>query len=221
VLKRMFDVGVSAGAIFVLSPLMLSVAALIKKEDGGSVLYSGTRVGLSGQPFKMHKFRTMVPNADKIGGPSTAGDDPRLTRIGIHLRKYKMDELPQLFNVLKGEMSLVGPRPEVPFYVDMYTPEEREILTVRPGITDWASIRYRNEGEILRGAADPEQAYMERIRPGKIRLGREYARHHTLVGDLQILAATVKAVLVPDSDLAISPEAATAEALSERSGAPA
>jgi lipopolysaccharide/colanic/teichoic acid biosynthesis glycosyltransferase len=197
-MKRLFDLLVAGSASLLLLPSIGLIALLIKREDDGPVLYNGTRVGKDGKLFKMHKFRTMVPNADQIGGPSTAGDDPRLTQIGRRLRKYKLDELPQLFNVLKGEMSLVGPRPEVPFYVDMYTPEEREVLRVQPGITDWASIRYRNEGEILRGSPDPEQAYMEKIRPGKIRLGLEYARGHTLWGDLQILAATVKAVFEPD-----------------------
>lgn len=198
-LKRAFDVAVSAGLLFTLAPLMGVIAWLIKHEDGGPVLYNGVRVGKDGKLFRMHKFRTMVPNADRIGGPSTAGDDPRLTRIGRILRKYKLDELPQLINVLKGEMSLVGPRPEVLDYVRMYTPSERAILTVRPGITDWASIRYRNEGEILRGSPDPELTYMEKIRPGKIQLQLEYVRSHSFLGDLRILLATAKALFEPAS----------------------
>jgi lipopolysaccharide/colanic/teichoic acid biosynthesis glycosyltransferase len=136
----------------------------------------------------------MVLNADRIGGPSTAGDDPRLTRIGRRIRRYKLDEIPQLWNVVRGEMSLVGPRPEVQHYVDMYTPDERLILSVKPGITDWASIRYRNEGEILRGSSDPERDYLEKIRPGKIRLGLEYVRRQSVWTDIGIIAQTVRAL---------------------------
>jgi lipopolysaccharide/colanic/teichoic acid biosynthesis glycosyltransferase len=201
VLKRLFDVAAAGCALVVLSPVMAVIAILIKREDHGPVFYSGTRVGKDGKLFRMHKFRTMVPDADKIGGPSTAGDDPRLTRVGVTLRDYKLDELPQLFNVLKGEMSMVGPRPEVPHYVAMYSEAEKFLLSVRPGITDLASVRYRNEGEILRGSPDPETTYVECIRPGKIHLGLEYARHHSLLGDLAILAATFKALLGPERTL--------------------
>jgi lipopolysaccharide/colanic/teichoic acid biosynthesis glycosyltransferase len=137
----------------------------------------------------------MVVNADRIGGPSTAGDDPRLTRAGVGIRRYKLDELPQLINVVRGDMSLVGPRPEVQHYVDMYSPAEREILSVKPGITDWASIKYRNEAEILRGAADPEQAYMERIRPGKIALGLEYVHRQSVWVDVALIFQTIGALL--------------------------
>jgi lipopolysaccharide/colanic/teichoic acid biosynthesis glycosyltransferase len=142
----------------------------------------------------MYKFRTMVTNADKIGGPSTADTDPRLTKTGRFLRRYKLDELPQLVNVLKGDMSFVGPRPQVTDEVAGYTPEEREILSVRPGITDWASLRFHNEGEILAGHADPDAAYAELIRPEKMRLGLEYVRRGTFRDDLDIL---VKTALLP------------------------
>jgi lipopolysaccharide/colanic/teichoic acid biosynthesis glycosyltransferase len=142
----------------------------------------------------MYKFRTMVTNADKIGGPSTADTDPRLTKTGRFLRRYKLDELPQLVNVLKGDMSFVGPRPQVTDEVAGYTPEEREILSVRPGITDWASLRFHNEGEILAGHADPDAAYAELIRPEKMRLGLEYVRRGTFRDDLNIL---VKTALLP------------------------
>ena len=138
----------------------------------------------------MYKFRSMVTNADRIGGADTADDDPRLTKTGRFLRRHKLDELPQLINVLRGDMSLVGPRPEVPSKVADYTAEEREILTVRPGITDWSSLRFHNEGEILAGHPDAEQAYNELIRPEKIRLGLEYARRATMRDDLEILAKT-------------------------------
>jgi lipopolysaccharide/colanic/teichoic acid biosynthesis glycosyltransferase len=132
----------------------------------------------------------MVVNADKIGGPSTSDDDPRVTQIGHFLRRYKLDELPQLFNVLKGEMSLVGPRPEVAAEVALYGPEERKLLNVAPGITDWASIRFHNEGEILKGSADPHRTYQEKIRPEKIRLGLEYVQKHSFRVDVQILLTT-------------------------------
>ena len=190
--KRILDLSVAGLGLAVLSPVIGVVALMIRREDGGPAFYRASRVGLGGRPFRMFKFRTMVVNADRIGGPSTAGDDPRITRMGRRIRSSKLDEIPQLINVFRGDMSLVGPRPEVQHYVDMFTPAERAILTVKPGITDWASIEYRNEGEILRGAADPEQAYMEKIRPGKLRLQLEYVRRRSLWVDLQILAATAR-----------------------------
>lgn len=193
-MKRAFDVLVASIGLVVLAPVSIWAAVLIVREDGRPVLYGSVRVGRHGNLFRMWKLRTMVKHAERLGGPSTAGDDPRLLRSGMLLRRYKIDEIPQLVNVLRGEMSLVGPRPEVPHYVSMYTSEEREILNVRPGITDWASIRFRDEGEILRGAPDPELAYMELIRPEKIRLGREYARHHSLLEDVRIIIQTVRAV---------------------------
>ncbi len=142
----------------------------------------------------MLKFRTMVVNADKIGGPSTSADDPRVTRIGAFLRRYKLDELPQLINVVKGEMSFVGPRPEVLDEVNKYTSEERKLLSVRPGITDWASIKFRNEGEILRGSPDPHATYLEKIRPEKVRLGLEYVDKSSLMTDIRIILGTLKAI---------------------------
>ena len=194
-LKRALDVALSLTGIILTSPVMAFIAWRIKGFDGGPVLYSGRRVGLRGRVFRMHKFRTMVLNADKIGGASTADDDPRITPIGKKMRKYKLDELPQLFNVLKGEMSFVGPRPEVPFYVDMFTEEEKAILTVRPGITDWASLWNSDEGALLKGAADPEKKYMEEIRPQKILLQLKYVRNPSLYSDLVILAKTLGTVL--------------------------
>ena len=142
----------------------------------------------------MYKFRTMVTNADRVGGPNTPNDDPRLTRTGRFLRRYKLDELPQLVNVLKGDMSFVGPRPQVADEVAGYTREEREILSVRPGITDWASLKFSNEGEILAGHSDPDRAYAELIRPEKMQLGLDYARRGTFRDDIAIL---VKTALLP------------------------
>jgi len=193
-LKRLLDIALSGVVLVVGSPLFAVIALVIKREDAGPVLYSGKRVGRNGRLFRMHKFRTMVRDADKIGGPNTPDDDPRLTRIGTRLRRYKLDELPQFVNVFAGEMSLVGPRPQVLEEVETYTPEERVLLSVRPGITDWASLRFANEGEILRGAADPYSEYRAKIRPEKIRLGLEYVRRQSLGVDLAILLATVRAM---------------------------
>ena len=195
VLKRLFDLLASLVALLLLSPLMGVLAWRIKRYDGGPVLYAGRRVGKGGKPFGMYKFRTMVMNADKIGGSSTPDDDPRITPIGKMLRRYKLDELPQLFNVVKGEMSLVGPRPQVQWAVDLYTPEQRQVLTVPPGITDYASVRFPNEGEILKGSTDPDRDYMEKIHPEKMRLSLEYVRQRSLITDLKVIAQTFLAIL--------------------------
>ncbi len=176
------------------SPVIGVIALKIRTESEGPIFYGGRRVGMGGREFKMYKFRSMVPNADKVGGPNTPDDDPRLTKTGRVLRRYKLDELPQLVNVFKGDMSFVGPRPQVPGEVAGYTPEERDLLLVRPGITDWASLRFSNEGEILAGHADPDKAYAELIRPEKMRLGLDYVRKGTFRDDLSIL---VKTFLVP------------------------
>jgi lipopolysaccharide/colanic/teichoic acid biosynthesis glycosyltransferase len=152
------------------------------------------RIGRFGKPFRIFKFRTMVVNAEKLGGPSTAGDDPRITEVGKFIRKYKFDELPQLMNVLKGEMSIVGPRPEVKMYVDMFTEEEKSILSVRPGITDWASIWNPDEGAILAGSPDPEKTYMEKIRPEKIRLQLKYVEEKSLWVDFKIIVRTLETI---------------------------
>lgn len=189
-MKRLFDILVSLLALLLLWPLMLILALLIKRDSSGPVFYKGIRASRGGGTFKMLKFRTMVVNADKIGGPSSSADDPRITRMGAWLRKYKLDELPQLINVLKGDMSFVGPRPEVLSEVEKYTTEERLLLSVRPGITDWASIKFNDEGEILKGCADPHQAYLEKIRPEKVRLGLEYVRQHSFLVDMKILTET-------------------------------
>jgi lipopolysaccharide/colanic/teichoic acid biosynthesis glycosyltransferase len=194
-MKRLFDVIASSAGLVVLLPLLAVLAILLKRESTGPVFYRGLRAGRHGRPFRIFKFRTMVLDADKIGGPSSSSDDPRITRVGNFLRRYKLDELPQLINVLKGEMSLVGPRPEVVQEVLLYTEEEKRLLEVRPGITDWASIRFCNEGEMLRGSADPHQAYREKIRPEKIRLGLEYVRSHSFLTDCRIIVNTLKALV--------------------------
>jgi lipopolysaccharide/colanic/teichoic acid biosynthesis glycosyltransferase len=195
-MKRLFDFTISAIALVLLSPLLLIIAIVVRITSPGPALYSGKRVGLQGKIFKMHKFRTMVVDAEKLGGSCTYEGDPRITRTGNWLRKFKLDELPQLFNVLVGEMSLVGPRPEVQEYVEMFTPEERAILSVRPGITDWASIWDRDEAKALAGSPDPERTYREVIRPEKIRLQLEYVRRRSFLTDLTILLETVKVLVL-------------------------
>jgi lipopolysaccharide/colanic/teichoic acid biosynthesis glycosyltransferase len=197
--KRTFDATLAALGLLLLSPVYAVIAAAIKTGSPGPLLYRGKRVGLNGQPFEMLKFRTMVVNADKIGGSSTPEDDPRVTPIGKKLRRYKLDELPQLINVLKGDMSFVGPRPQVQWAVDLYTPEEREILKVRPGITDEASLRFSNEAEILKGSKDPDKDYIEKIHPEKMRLSLEYVRNRSFSGDLSIIARTAQAIFKPSS----------------------
>lgn len=191
-IKRLFDIFFSALGLIILSPLLLIVAMKIKSDSPGPVFYRGERIGKNGKPFRIFKFRTMVDRADKMGGPSTASDDPRLTRIGNFLKKYQIDEIPQLINVLKGEMSLVGPRPEVKMYVDMMTEEEKKtILSVPQGMTDLASLWDFHEGELLKGSPDPEKTYMEKIRPKKLELQKEYARTRSFFLDLKIIIKTI------------------------------
>jgi lipopolysaccharide/colanic/teichoic acid biosynthesis glycosyltransferase len=202
--KRLFDIVFALLGLALTLPLFAVIAFLIKRDSEGPVFYRAPRVGKDGKPFKMLKFRTMVANADKIGGPSTANDDPRITRVGRFLRRYKLDELPQLINVLKGEMSFVGPRPEVQQYVDMYTEEEKAILTVKPGITDWASLWNSDEGAVLAGSPDPEKAYLELIRPTKVKLQLEYVRKRSFLTDLGILLRTVMAVVCRSTSPAVS-----------------
>ncbi len=190
-IKRICDIYIALIGLILFSPLYLVTCLLVKQEDRGPILYPGLRVGKRGKTFRMLKFRTMVINADKIGGSSTPEDDLRITRIGKYLRKYKLDELPQLVNVLKGEMSIVGPRPEVPYYVDMYSEKEKAILSVRPGITDWASLWNSDEGKLLAGSSNPEKAYMENIRPTKIKLQLKYVNERSFFTDLSIICQTI------------------------------
>lgn len=193
--KRILDVTVAAAVLMAGAPVAAFCAWRIRREDGGPILYRGERVGLGGRPFKMLKFRSMVVDAARLGGPSTADGDPRLTATGQMLRRWKLDELPQFLNVLGGSMSLVGPRPQVPSDVARYTERERRLLDVKPGITDWASIVFRDEGGILAGHGDPDLAYDLLIRPRKIELGLAYVNDHRLRVDLEILVLTVLAVL--------------------------
>jgi|ERR1700676_1315152 lipopolysaccharide/colanic/teichoic acid biosynthesis glycosyltransferase len=197
-IKRSFDVIVATIALVIVAPLLALAAVMVKLSSRAPVFYRGTRVGLDGKLFPMLKFRTMVVDAESLGGSATAADDPRITRFGKFLRRYKLDELPQFFNVLLGDMSLVGPRPEVQKYVNLYSPEEKAILTVRPGITDWASIWNSNEAAVLEGSRDPERTYEELIRPTKLALQLLYVRDHSFFVDLKILFHT--AVKLIDED---------------------
>lgn len=190
-LKRAFDVVLSLLGLCVCLPILLIAGLVINLESNGPILYRSWRIGMNGRPFRVLKLRTMRADADKMGGTSTADDDPRITRFGALLRAFKLDELPQLLNVLTGDMSLVGPRPQVEHDVAKYSPEERALLSVRPGITDYASIRFRNEGAILKGHANPDQAYIELIRPEKIRLALHYVRHRGFRSDLLIIWKTL------------------------------
>jgi len=191
-LKRLFDVLFSVFGLIITSPVLAVVALAIKISSPGPVFFRGERIGKKGKPFRIFKFRTMVENAEELGGPSTASDDPRLTKIGLFLKKYQLDELPQLINVLKGEMSFVGPRPEVPFYINMMTEKERNtILSIKPGMTDFASLQNFHEGEVLKGSLDPEKTYMEKIRPTKIKLQMEYVKNRSFLLDLKIIVKTI------------------------------
>lgn len=197
VLKRAFDLIVSSAALAVTSPLLLATAVAIKLDSKGPVFYRHLRVGKDGVPFRMLKFRSMVADADRLGGSLTVGGDPRITRVGRFIRKWKIDELPNFVNVLRGEMSVVGPRGEDPRYVALYTPEQRRVLSVKPGITDPALTGiYRNEQEILAGVDDPEAHYVNVILQDYLRMNLEYVeRGPSLLRDLAIIARTAWAVL--------------------------
>ncbi len=195
--KQVFDFLLALIGLIMLAPVLLACAALIKLTSKGLVFYRGVRVGLMGKPFRTFKFRTMTADAEKQGASSTHETDARITGIGAFLRKFKLDELPQLINVLIGDMSFVGPRPEVQKFVDMYTQEERIILTVRPGITDWSSIKFHNEGEIIAASdiTDADEAYAKLIRPEKLRLQMKYVLERTFWIDIKIIFETLLTVI--------------------------
>jgi lipopolysaccharide/colanic/teichoic acid biosynthesis glycosyltransferase len=191
VAKRLYDIAFSAGGLALLSPLFLLIVVLVKATSRGAVFYRQLRIGLNGQPFFIWKFRTMVPQADGAGPLVTCDGDARITRIGRVLRKTKLDELPQLWNVLKGEMSLVGPRPEVARYVQRYTPEQRQILKLKPGVTDLASLHFRNEELLLKNAENVEEFYIRHCIPKKLQLNLEYAEKANLLSDTWIILQTI------------------------------
>lgn len=188
--KRCFDIVLSGIGLLLLSPALLLLSIAIKTDSKGPVFYRQTRVGRNNRDFQILKFRTMVVDSDKIGPPLTVQDDPRITRVGRFIRKYRLDEFSQLFNVFAGSMSLVGPRPEVRKYVDAYKPEYMATLLVRPGITAPASIAFKDEGELLRGSEHPEQDYIEKILPGKMELNLKYIRELSFWRDIRILFNT-------------------------------
>lgn len=190
-IKRLFDILASGIGIIVLSPVLIIIALRIKTGSDGPVFFKQVRVGQGGKEFKILKFRTMVVDAEKLGRQITVGADSRITKVGAFLRKYKLDELPQLFNVFKGDMSLVGPRPEVPRYVNMYNEEQRKVLDVKPGITDLASIRYRDENELLGQAENPDEFYINTIMPDKLALNVEYINKSNLFLDIYIIIKTI------------------------------
>lgn len=193
--KRTMDIVLSVCALAVLWPLLLLIALAIWIDDPGPVFYRQVRVGRNGKTFRIFKFRSMVMDADKKGLAITVGRDSRITRVGAVLRKTKLDELAQLLNVLFGQMSFVGPRPEVPKYVELYTPYQRQVLLVRPGITDYASIAYRNENDLLAGAPNPETMYIEQIMPDKIELNMKYLREISPLADIRLILKTIVAVI--------------------------
>lgn len=193
--KRLFDLFFVIPGLLVLSPFLLIIALIIKLKDGGNVLFKQVRVGKNGKHFDVLKFRTMVVNAETLGNKVTTGDDPRITPIGNVLRKYKLDELPQLINVLKGEMSLVGPRPEVPEYVEFYPDEVRTIvLSVPPGMTDKASIEFVNENDLLIGSKDPVNDYKNKVLPVKLKYYQEYVEERSLWFDFKLIIKTIIAI---------------------------
>lgn len=189
-MKRIFDVAASGLGLLALSPLFLILAVWIKCDSAGPVFYRQVRVGRNNKDFKLFKFRSMRVGSDKKGLITVGGHDPRITRSGYFIRKYKLDELPQLINVFIGDMSLVGPRPEVRKYVDMYTAEQMHVLDVRPGITDMASIRYRNENELLEQSDDPDKYYVEAVMQDKLRLNLEYVERHSFFFDIRLIFQT-------------------------------
>lgn len=190
-IKRLFDFLVSFIGIIILSPILIIVSISIKIDSRGKVLFLQKRVGQHGKVFNIYKFRTMVTDAEKLGKQITVGKDKRITRVGSFLRKYKLDELPQLFNVLKGEMSFVGPRPEVPNYVRLYNEAEKKVLSVKPGITDFASIKYRNENEILGKVSNPEEYYINVIMKNKLELNLKYIDNNNIFLDIKIILETL------------------------------
>lgn len=190
---RVIDVLGAAFGLIVLSPLLAAIAVVVKLTSAGPVFYGATRIGRDGRPFKLWKFRSMRVGADR-GAAVTTANDSRVTRVGRLLRRYKVDELPQLWNVVTGDMALVGPRPEAPKYVEMYTPEQRAILNVRPGITSAASLQFRNEEALLTGD-DWEERYVREVFPAKLRIDLEYIRRRTVASDLALILATIRRVL--------------------------
>ena len=192
--KRLFDIAFAFLFLLVLSPLMVFIALWVTMDSRGGVFFFQERVGKNSIPFHLMKFRTMRPHSEQFGQITVGAKDPRITSAGAWLRKYKMDELPQLFNILKGDMAVVGPRPEVPKYVKLYTPEQLRVLEVRPGLTDFASLEFFHENELLSKSPDPERTYVEEIMPVKLALNLKYITEASLFTDLNIILLTIRAI---------------------------
>jgi lipopolysaccharide/colanic/teichoic acid biosynthesis glycosyltransferase len=193
--KKIIDFLFALIGLILLMPLFIVIAILIKREDGGRIFFKQTRVGKNWKLFEIYKFRTMVENAENLGAQITKKDDPRITKVGKILRKYKLDELPQLINVLKGDMSLVGPRPEVPKYAKVYKKDYDEILTVKPGMTDYASLEYIDEERLLKGARNPEEIYINEILPQKINYYKRYLKNINFLTDMKIIIKTILRII--------------------------
>jgi lipopolysaccharide/colanic/teichoic acid biosynthesis glycosyltransferase len=194
-MKRLFDLMMATIGLLLLGPVLLLIALLIKLDSSGPIFFRQERIGKQLRPFFIYKFRTMAFDALHKGGLITVDADPRITRLGRILRKMKIDELPQLFNILKGEMSFVGPRPEVPRYVELFRQDYEEILTVLPGLTDLASLQYRDEAEMLRDTKNPEEEYIRRILPDKIKLAKEYLQRSSFYFDITLIFKTILALM--------------------------
>mgnify|MGYP000502831114 CR=1 FL=1 len=194
-MKRIFDLFFSFLGILFLLPIYIIIAILIKIDSNGDILYKQERIGKNGIPFYVLKYRTMIPNAFSKGALTVGSRDPRVTNIGFYLRKYKLDELPQLFNVFLGEMSFVGPRPEVREYTDLYDQNQKKVLSVKPGITDYASIKYRNENDLLANSNDPEKLYIEEIMPNKLELNLQYINNNNVFKDIEIIFSTFYTII--------------------------
>jgi len=194
-IKRIFDLISALIGMLILSPIFLGIWLLVVMNSRGGGFYRQVRVGKNGNDFKLWKFRTMALGSDKGSLLTVGGRDPRVTKVGYYLRRYKLDELPQLLNVISGDMSLVGPRPEVRKYVDLYTSEQLRVLSVKPGITDNASIEYSNENELLAHSKNPEQTYIQEIMPAKLKLNLRYIDEQSLMVDVAIILRTIRKIL--------------------------
>ena len=194
--KRIFDLVLSIPSLIILSPVYLLSAILIKLDTPGPILFSQERIGQNGKPFRLYKFRTMVKDAAKIGPPVTTAHDPRITRTGRLLRKFKVDEMLQVMNIVKGDMSVIGPRPEVKKYIDIFAEEYKDILKIKPGMTDYALIAFRNEEDILSRFENVEEGYIKEVMPEKIKLYRQYLSEMSLRTDIRIFFQTIWEILV-------------------------
>ncbi len=195
-LKRLFDIIFSFLGLIFSFPIFIILAFWISIDSSGGIFYLQERIGKNFKPFKLYKFRSMYSGSDKKGLLTVGGNDSRITRSGYFIRKYKLDELAQLINVLKGDMSLVGPRPEVKKYVDLYNDDQKRVLLVKPGITDYASIEYYNENEILEKSSNPEKIYIEEIMPHKLYLNLKYIEEQSLITDMKIILTTIKKIII-------------------------